>query len=551
MGISEGEDKLVDKRKAPWRWLIISFIGIVICLGIGFSIWRYVLGHNGRFVTKTTPMSVGAEIESKGVSRIISNDGGELTVKDNETTIVASFPAKSFIGNESVSMRKINSIEGLPESMEFVAGTELTPDGISLTGIAEVKIVLPEGTDTSRLVGFAFDGKGSNFHFTPGRINGTTVILPISSFSSHGIINLADPDNYPPEPSAIEQQALQDLALGRSNTANQQFWGHEINEEAQRQTAIDIFKDWYYQDVRWKLIAATKDEAKVEDGIGAFIRWLKWAQWYGFADELNKEVETGYNYSATAVRNAADASSKKCMDAKDALQTGRMITLAAYADLLPIDGRQGLNSNTIKEKANKCAQFELRISSTIDSRCGSCDSSDIGVYSGTVQLTTEDNFAISGEGIVNIDSYREMVGTPQEHGCTYNRPLLLFPVKVPTIQVKTTGNTPSVSLLLSIVDPGDYEADCSFWVVEETTMTVTGSVIGATWHYDFGALHEDEIVERTETTDTFYLPDWEIINKDGVFARKVYDRSKTSGYAGFTGTDKEHTIFELVHTPQR
>ncbi len=44
----------------------------------------------------------------------------------------------------------------------------------------------------------------------------------------------------------------------------------------------------------------------------------------------------------------------------------------------------------------------------------------------------------------------------------------------------------------------------------------------------------------------YLLPNWEIINKDGVFAQKVYIRTVPDR---FEGSFKEDTIFQLLHTP--
>lgn len=536
-------------------WKKVALIAIILAIlgGAFFVVWRFLLGHNGRFVTKTNPMKIGAVIEKEGISKLIGTEGGDIELAgDNGTKYAINFPENSVIGNEAVVMRKINSLSGLGEGMRFIGGVELTPDNTSLVELATLSITLPDGVKTENIRGFVFDGDGNNFHFSPVKFVDGKAILPVDGFSGHGIIDLTDPKKYPSEPSAIEKQAKQNLALGMSVSGRQQFWGKEIDSEAQKQTALDIFRDWFNQDLKWKLIAAVKDENKIEDGVGAFYRWLKWVQFYGFTDDLAHEIEIGENFSASAIKNGGEKSSKKCVDEKDAFQVGRMLTLARYTMLLGLNGRSGLNEDELKNKAKKCAKFEIRISSTFEVETSVGGGKDIGKFSGVIPLSTDDGFALLGEGQVKMDSYLEMVGTPSEHGCKYSREMV-SPVEIRSTQIKAFGGKPSVSLNLILKDPGELNWDCS-WVIPgtDTTFGYTGGQ-GTTmeWDGDTMLLHEDELVQLSETEALLPILDWEIVNKGGIFARKVFQQSRVFGGFGASSTETENTVFELVHTPER
>lgn len=537
--VLEINNKNMDKK----IFLAATILLVLILAGSGLVFWKYYDSSAG-FAKNPKTLSVGAEIESKGVSATIAAKGGQLEVSDiNNEKIILTFPEKSFFESETVSMRRINKLEAPYSQWKFISGVELTPDGTKLANAGELKIKIPKGTNTDDLAGFSFGAGGKDFYLYPIKIQNDTAIFKLSGFSGYGLINLGgyEPDTQPSDISKQAKQSIFKITKGAA-VSKGSLSGIELKKVS------NLLRAWWKTEVKTQLAQAKTNEALVDQAGYEFLDWLGVVQLFGLDGEFSKEIEDSLDSLAIAIRNGAEKSSKKCFDNKDALQTPVLLHMFAFTEMAGINGRQELDAEKIKKMARNCANFELRITSIFEDSMDKY--TDIGKYSGTIPLTVDEGFFVSGEGTVKIESYREMVGSEFEHGCTANKEIA-YPVSVHDTELKVAGNQPGVSLTFGIGDPGDIKHDCSYYI-KESLFKITGSIIGPQWDLDFSEFHEDEEIKMTNEEFLYLLPDWEIVNRDGIFARKVYQRSKNStSLLGGSSVEKEDTKFELVHMPKR
>ena len=74
----------------------------------------------------------------------------------------------------------------MPFSGGLVAAVQLGPEGLQLARPATLTLTLPTQVDPTGLLGFVFDGVGTNFEVVTVAINGTTLTLQVSHFSTGG-----------------------------------------------------------------------------------------------------------------------------------------------------------------------------------------------------------------------------------------------------------------------------------------------------------------------------------------------------------------------------
>jgi len=525
------------------KFFLTALVALALILaGSIFVFWKYYISDN-IFIKNPKTLSISAEIESEGISIIITAKGGELEISDiNNEKIVLAFPEKSFFESETISMRRINKLEGPYPQWKFISGVELTPDGTKLANAGELKIKIPKGTDTKDLAGFSFGAGGKDFYLYPITIKDDTAIFKLSGFSGYGLINLGgyEPDTAPSEISKQAKQSIDRIARGASARIGE-FNTSEIEK------ITNLLRAWYKTGVKTQLAEARNNETLVDQAGYEFLNWLGVVQFFGLEDKFSEEIENSLDSLAIAIKNGAEKSSQKCFNNKDVMQTSVILHLFAFTETAGINGRQGLDSNEIEKMARKCASFELKISSAFEDSTG--EFINIGKYSGTIPLTIDKGFSVTGTGTVKVDYYREMVGSKFEHGCTANREVI-FPVSIHDTELKVAGDQPGISLIFGIGDPGNIEHDCSYRI-GESEFKFTGNVIGPQWDLEFSNFHEDEEQKMTNKEFLYLLPNWEIINKNGIFARKSYQRTKnsTSPLGGST-IKKEDTKFELIHTPK-
>lgn len=486
---------------------------------------------------KAKSYDVGIVLGESKKTGLINIKGGKIESDEYKL----DFPENSLLGSAEVSIEKIFDLKSLPKGNRFVAGIHITSDDEALGNPAELEIKIPKEFAGKKIAGFAYNEDGRAFHYYPVQIKGDSAVFRVYHFSGYGLVSVDDKYDSPPDPNDIRNRAEQVI---------RNILGEGVSEENlsglsddQRQRIKNILDLWYRVKVKPLIDNAKRDEALVMKAAKEFVIW--WQATQALPDMENifgvqiQEAKVGLSQG---VNNAVEKAVKKCNQEKDPAQAGVLIKLSALAHYLALQGIQGVDSESIKEKALKCANFEVKMTGNFSEHMvaiGPLGSVNIDIKyeeSGFVSLTIDDDFGLSGEGTAKIDSYSESRFT-----CVQNPPEMNT-IKVPKLKFESSGKA-GVTLLF---DTG--ESTGVVWTCRDAN-GVTSTDPNSVWDYGFYEMHKDEY-QGAATGYLFKLVDWEILGKGGVYAKKEYNRTKTFSVANNTRTVTEHTLFELIHKPR-
>lgn len=514
--------------------IVISSVALILLAGVAWWVFYGKSNLNG-FTKNAKGLQIGATINPDGASRNISTSGGELTLDlaaDSKATL--SLPDKSLSSAEAVTIKKIESLNGLPKGAEFIRGVELGPDGIWLDAGGELKIPIPSDKIGKKLIGFSFATGGKDFHYYPIEIADNVAKFTLSGFSGYGILALQDENVAPSPPTEIQRQATQYIAriiLEKQGTTGGL-------DDSQKTRIANILTGWYKASIKGNLKAAENNPDKIDSALHEFIAWRKFAQIFGVEDKLNGFVEEGLNSIAIAILNASDKAHTACVNDKDATKALKLLRYKKMTELLGLDGRAGLSEAKIDEYTKKCVSFKLTVTSKITMTAG--ETTNVTEASGEGAILYQDNMKLAGNAEIHTTS-DQVEGMP---ACTSNVPEV-WKMNIPEFSLATSATGPKFNLQFDMTVP-----DASLvWTCKFYYDIGTSTDPNPAWLFDY--LHKDEITNMGEgngETINFVLSNWEIVGKGDVFARKVYSRDIPVP-AG-TGNYHEETTFELIYTPQ-
>jgi len=110
---------------------------------------------------------------------------GILLSQDADENLIPAF-------GTVVTVTPVSAIDDIPFSQGFVAAVHIGPEGLLMTMPGTLTMTIPGSYDVSKLVGFAADGTGEDFHLIPigasSFDDGTTYVsFSISHFSLYGV----------------------------------------------------------------------------------------------------------------------------------------------------------------------------------------------------------------------------------------------------------------------------------------------------------------------------------------------------------------------------
>lgn len=529
--MSDFRDVLMSKK------VLLIIAAAIVLVGVIFAIWFFFFrGHIGQFSTTAKGSQIGATINSDGTSQGIAATGGTVSLNlANSTTANLNLPDKSLPAGDMITMKQIQSMDGLPSGATFISGVELGPDGIWLDNAGELKVTIPTDKMNEKLIGFSFATGGKDFHYYPIEIADNTATFTLSGFSGYGILALQDEKVVPPPPSTIQRQATQYLAQivmeGQNKTGG-------LNDD-QKNRITNILTAWYRVSVKGNLKAAESDPDKIDAAMHEFIAWRKFAQIFGVEDKLHSFVEEGMNNLATAVKNGAEKASKSCTTDKDPTKTVKLLRYKKIIELLGLDGRSGLKEADIDTEIKNCVKFKLTITSKIVMTAGSAV--DTVEASGEGTISYQDDMKLAGSAEINSVSNTQ-VGMDS---CTPNMPEV-WKIDIPEFSLATSATGPKFNLQFDMTSP-----DAALvWTCKFYYDIGTSTDPNPAWQFEF--LHKDEVTNMGQGSGdiiNFIMPNWDIVGSGGVFARKVYSRDVPVPL--MSGSWHEETTFELMHTPSK
>jgi hypothetical protein len=134
------------------------------------------------------PLTLGVTLDTARTAAVLMGpDGGEVTTTAADGTVsTLTVPPGALVSEQTISITPVLGITGLPLSGELVAAVHFTPDGLQLARPATLTLTLPGPVDRAGLLGFVFDDTGTNFEVVSASVDGATLALQVSHFSTAG-----------------------------------------------------------------------------------------------------------------------------------------------------------------------------------------------------------------------------------------------------------------------------------------------------------------------------------------------------------------------------
>lgn len=183
------------------------------------------------------------------VSAMVYSTGGSLTTTgSNGVRYTLTVPAAAIQDSVRITMTPVAATEGVLAEAGLQAGVQFAPDGLTFVRPAILTIEFPPGASIAGAAAFHASGDGADPNLVPGGAENRTVSIPLSHFSTAGVVANAELIPEPP-PSAVREVAGDVImrALGFLGSAP---------DAATVQTIITTFRNWFDGSVRVKLQAA-------------------------------------------------------------------------------------------------------------------------------------------------------------------------------------------------------------------------------------------------------------------------------------------------------
>jgi len=117
------------------------------------------------------PLTVDAKLDSsKTASATIGIEGGSITLQDAKGVgYTLDILAGALDIPTDITLTSVKNIGGWPLDGDMLGAVKLEPEGLVLNEMASLSITIPEGTPSNGMydLGFAFSGKGNEFHLKP------------------------------------------------------------------------------------------------------------------------------------------------------------------------------------------------------------------------------------------------------------------------------------------------------------------------------------------------------------------------------------------------
>ncbi|MFA6475322.1 MAG: hypothetical protein WCV88_03945 [Patescibacteria group bacterium] len=526
--------------------ILLPLIIVAVIVLLGVSVWMLyfrnpdtITNDNNIFQSNAQGLQVTAEVDPAGVTQDISSAGGEIQL-DSSTDAAATLnlPEQALAGTESISLNNINTLTNLPSGMEFVLGVVVGPDGTLLDKPATLTLPVPAEQSAKNLVGFSYSGDGKDFQLYPISQDNNVATLQLTGFSGYGILVLPDNTTTPPAPTTIERQAKQYIA-SIVLSSGKKTGGVDSDHLGKIK---NILTGWFNASVKPNLTAAVTDDSKLDAAVHEFISWQATVQWFGLDSSFQTEIDKSLNDIATAINNASAKASKQCTTDKDPTQAVKLLHYSKMVQLLGLEGKAGVSSDKINQMIKDCVNFELKITSHIS--MSAYDTISEIEASGTGTISYQDNMKLAGSAEVTVTRNQIVTMKP----CTANVPET-WTLTIPEFSIVTanTGSKFSMPLDLSLPVDGSLVWECGASLRD---LVADASVTDPNNAWEFALLHDDERVGALGDPTSYVLPDWEMIGKGGVFAKKVYNRTVNNPFGIGNVTYQEQTTFELIPTPK-
>jgi hypothetical protein len=512
------------------------------------------------------PVKVKPTLASTGaVSQLVNADtGGTLsTTGPDGSTYSLVIPPNGLTGDETITMTPVASIAGLPFK-RAVAGVDLQPEGLVLTGLARLTITPKSSPPAGKLVTVGWHAGGEGLHLQPpGREK--ALVLGIDHFSGSEVVEatpaqVAAQLQRPPIRTHEQlSQAVHDVARDARDAL---IAGNNTEALKLGENLEPVYQSYYDTTIKDLLTSAETNDLLGRAALTEALQWVHEMQTLslvasadgsGISPELNTRAHEVLTKLTTIVTNALRRAGERCV-AGDIAQVQQIQALERFAQQLGTTGGDAL------EKAQRCLHFELDYDATWQERQTIADNAPDARGDFTTKIAGLKISAVLTRSIpepvvtqpLQYGAYSWSSGTCQGSLGSVNEQ---SPFSVSFLQVTSkltqtvdshgrssfTSGPPEVTMLL---DPGQR--------VENVPYTCSGGGSGTQHNrfFDegFKVLHATEQLGGQEVQGNLYsITGWQK-GTGSTLATKTYN----SGPPPATGFRRyaETSTFRLRHTPQ-
>lgn len=508
-------------------------------------------GQNGgaQLPLPANPLSVGVTPDdARAASALVKMEGGAVSATGGDGTVFTlMFPADALLSDETITLTPVSTVTGLPFAGGLMASVQLGPDGLQLVKPATLTIHTGAGTDALAMVGFGYRTGGAEFHLYPWQTVGPAVTLQLTHFSGYGV-GVGSPDEASGDtPTAVEDQALQQLAAVAKALVDR---GPGAAYTADEQAKIEaILRAWYSAAVGPQLSAAETDDTLLDDAVAEFLDWYRQAQLFLGSDaeqKFSQELQASYLSLTTGIGNALPKARDRYVASHDLAELGRMLRWVRLGALLGLDA-YGLDLTTAWNVVRKSATYELDFVSDIvaTTAAGPIHANLHGVVTMTVPDSAEAYFRsgkeLSGSGSLDYVSFSYPNADPNH--CTDpvdskagSELTVLSLAWDQGLNIRGLSLPPAILLVLNTGHPLEHVFYTCFDNQGNQTPVHLFDTPTGMWETAFMPLHADEL---NELLGGYMIANWSYTTGAG-FGVKVYRRS--------LGTLTEDTALTITHS---
>lgn len=272
---------------------------------LGASFYALVPAAGGAAITVEPQVNAAATVTTP-----LDSLGGSVTLAlTSGLRYTLEVPAGALVDPTPITLTALSAIPNLPLSGGARAGVRMTPAGLRFTRPARLRVEFPAGTVMRPLIGFGYEGSGTDFRLTPSRIEGTALVMSIAHFSGAGAGEGTAEDAaalLPTGPIASQRFAETALAVLEEQAAG---------ESPDPAAVANVLRQWWQGGVRPGLQAAGTDDEAVDEALTDYAAWLALVQRYGV--DLQAENTEALGLITTALKHAVQQHLATCTANRD------------------------------------------------------------------------------------------------------------------------------------------------------------------------------------------------------------------------------------------
>jgi hypothetical protein len=298
--------------------------------------------------------------------------GGALSLTNASGFVFTlTLPPGALGRTETITMREITQVGGLPLSGGLIAAVDLQPEGLRFDTLARLDITPPTSVDLRTLVGFNAENAGTRFGLQPSFLTNNTISLHLRHFSMAGAGSGTAGDTggqtqHPPGEGSkrSDQEAADEVARCRTDP------NCDINSEEEKARLRDIFVRQADQTVIPQLRQAIGRDSEVEDAILGWLSWMRQVALSAYDGDtfnaqgsgaLESRLRLAQSLAGQVLSEAIRFNCQLC-NSSDVRRIARVITFSRWASLLGFDP-----GNEPASCMQQCLRFNMTIAAIVDS----------------------------------------------------------------------------------------------------------------------------------------------------------------------------------------